>query len=160
MRRFLFLAVLVVVGLLAYRVYTYQPPPERRLAPPGTFFLMHYVSAMTPTGVVGLLPGQELKIVSGKKAAPGNRLVTDGHREFEVEARNLTDDIDVADNLRKNDRERQKSAAATLVAEKLAADRAKRKLQVEAARKAEEDLARLRLAQPPPRSALDPPPKK
>lgn len=159
MRRLLFLAVLIALGFLGYRIYTYQPPPERRLAPPGTFFLTHYVSSMTPTGVVGLVPGQEVTLVRGKTTAFGRRLVTDGRHQFEVEAGYLTDDIDVAANLRTADRERQKSAAATLVAEKLAVERAKRKLEAEMARKAEADLARMRLTQPH-TTALDPPPRR
>lgn len=147
--------MLIGLGVIGYRIYTYQPPPARHLAPPGTFFLTHYVSAQTPTGVVGLIPGQEVTVVNGK-APPGSRLVTDGHRQFEVDASYLTDDIDVASDLRSNDAERQKSAAATLVAEKLAADRARRKLEIEMAKKAERDMARLRIT-PPPSSALDAP---
>ncbi len=157
MRRFLFLAVLIALGFIGYRIYTYQPPPERRLAPPGTFYLTHYVSAQTPTGVVGLVPGEEVTLVNGKTSAPGTRLVTDGARQFEVDASYLTDDLDVADTARSNDRERQKSAAATLLAEKLAADRAKRKLEAEMAKKAEEDMAILRAT--PPTTVLDPPRK-
>lgn len=159
MRRFLFLAVLIALGFLGYRIYTYEPPPERRLAPPGTFFLTHYVSAKTPTGVVGLVPGQEVKLVYGKTSVPGSRLVTDGSHQFEVQVSFLTDEIDVASNLRTSDRERQKSAAATLAAEKLAVERAKRKREVEMTRKADEDIARLRLIQPH-TSALDAPPRK
>ena len=157
MRRFLFLAVLIALGFVGYRIYTYQPPPEPRLAPPGTFFLTHYVSAQTPTGVVGLVPGQEVTLVNGK-ASPGSRLVTDGVRQFEVSAAYLTDNLDVADRARSNDRTRQQSAASTLEAEKLAAARAKRKLELEMAKKAEQDIALLRAA-PPPSSVLDPPRK-
>lgn len=159
MRRLLFLLVLIALGLIGYRVYTYQPPPQRRLAPPGTFFMTHYVSATTPTGVIGLVPGEEVTLVSGKKAAPGTRLVTDGHHQFEVDATYLTADIDLASDLRSTDGARQKSAAATLAAEKLAADRARRKLEVEMTRKADEDIARLRVPSPP-SSTLDAPNKK
>lgn len=159
MRRLLFLIVLLALGLIGYRVYTYQPPPQRHLAPPGTFFMTHYVSATTSTGVVGLVPGEEVTLVSGKTPPPGSRLVTDGHHQFAVDATYLTDDIDLASDLRSTDGARQKSAAATLAAEKLAADRAKRKLEIEMTRKADEDISRLRKATPL-GSSLDAPPRK
>lgn len=159
MKRILLLLVMVAIGLLGYRIYTYQPPPEKRYAPPGTFFLLRYVSAPTLTGVIGLTPGEEVRIVKGK-SAPGTRLVTDGQHQFEVAQTDLTDDLDVADSVRTEDRTRQKTAADTLAAEKIATEKAIHKREVEMAKKAQEDIARWQAERPPRTSPLDPPPRR
>lgn len=70
------------------------------LAPEGTYYLTRYTSVPTPTGPIGLLPGQELRVV---REAGARVIVTAsavaGSRELDVPRSSMTDDLDLARNL-------------------------------------------------------------
>ena len=146
MKKLLFILVLGALGYLGYRAYTYQPPPQKRIAPVGTFYLTSYVSTRTMNGIVGLTPGEEVHLVPGGASTPLKRTVSNGKQVVEVDPALLTDDMDLADRLRSSDHQRQTEAQAKAIAEKRASDAAARKRDVEMAKRAEVDLARARAA--------------
>ena len=85
--------------------------PVRHLAPDGIFFLLTRISITNDSGVVGINPGTHVTLI---KHAGNKLLVTDGVNKFEVTATQLTNDIDIADNLANNDRNSQASIKAKL----------------------------------------------
>ena len=76
-----------------------EPAPVRRPAPAGTFYMLERVSISNDEGTSGIDPGTEVKLVEDK----GNvKIVTDGKNKYEVTAKQITDDMNVADQLRKS----------------------------------------------------------
>jgi hypothetical protein len=94
------------------------PEPPRRLAAAGTYFLREYVSVKTPSGMAGVIPGQEVRRVYKDDLLPGKVQVSDGTMEFEVDRSQLTDDLDVAQALRQQDQAGQQRSASVLAAQK------------------------------------------
>jgi hypothetical protein len=86
---------------------TTSPTPARsilakqpRLAPEGTCFLLQRVSLKTDSGVVGFAPGTKVILVD-----QGDSLstVSDGEYQFTVASSQLTNDLDMAENVAKSD---------------------------------------------------------
>ena len=77
-------------------------PPGHHYAPEGRFFILKYVSAVTPKGPVGLRAGPRGAV---RQSQPGNEslVVTDGKYELEVSPRILTNDMEIADLARGQD---------------------------------------------------------
>ncbi|MFZ0915528.1 MAG: hypothetical protein WAN04_01430 [Candidatus Udaeobacter sp.] len=79
--------------------------PHPRLAPPGVYFTLTYLSTRSRSGITGLEPGT--RVVCVKDEGPV-LLVKAGNLEFEVKRQYLTNDLDVADLTAKNDAESDK----------------------------------------------------
>jgi len=86
-------------------VATRQP----RLAPEGTYFLLQRVSLKIDSGVVGFAPGTKVTMIQ-----QGNPLstVTDGQYQFPVVSTQLTNDLNVAEDVAKSDYANQAQIAA------------------------------------------------
>lgn len=82
-------------------------PRPRRLAPDGTFFMTEYVSIQTSDGVDGVKPGSRVTLV---KDLGRTLKVTDGRLTFEVQRRQLTNDLDLAAQLTSSDIKSQQAA--------------------------------------------------
>ena len=106
------------------------PPPQRHLAPDGTFFLVDYVSVRTKTGVTGFIPGQAVRFVSADEAK-GTLLVTDGNAQVSVTPMQLTNDLDVAALARRQDQQSQSTMLAYQESAKQADERMRQQLAVE-----------------------------
>ena len=83
----------------------------RHLAPHGTLYLLSYVPVTTDTGVDGLVPGQEVHVISADRPKH-TLLVTDGKVQVEVSPAKLTNDIDIAAMARQKDQANQARIAA------------------------------------------------
>ena len=110
------LLLLVLLGALVW-IYFYffrseaavEPAavtPSAHLAPPGTFFVLTYVSVPTSHGIIGFEPGREVHFVQVDRAK-GRLLVTDGQYQVELQPSQLTNDLDMAAMARKGDQESQ-----------------------------------------------------
>jgi hypothetical protein len=95
-----------------------RPTPARsilakqpRLAPEGTFFLLQRVSLKTDSGVVGFAPGTRVTLVD-----QGDSLstVSDGEYQFTVASSQLTNDLDMAENVAKSDYTAQAQIAESI----------------------------------------------
>ena len=67
-------------------------PPEKHLAPDGVFYVLKRISITTDSGVIGIPVGTK---VTRLKPGPPMR-VTNGEREFDVQADAVTNDLDIA----------------------------------------------------------------
>ncbi len=97
----------------------------RHLAPHDTFYLLQYVSAKTPTGVIGFEPGQPVHLVEVHRPTQ-TLVVADGEAQVEVGPDKLTNDMDIAALVRQKDQANQAKIAAYVQAEQKAYDDAKR----------------------------------
>lgn len=68
-------------------------PLPRHIAPGGIYFLLRSVSVPSEDGITGIRAGTRVKLV---KESGSTVRVTDGHVEFEVEKWLVTNDLDVA----------------------------------------------------------------
>jgi len=84
----------------------------RHLAPEGVYFLLTRVSITNENGVIGINPGTKVTMLK-----PSEHLlqVTDGENKFDVYSTQLTNDIDIANNLTQKDCASQSSLKAKLV---------------------------------------------
>src|SRR5436309_15080557 len=89
----------------ARSVATRQP----RLAPEGTYFLLRRVSLNIDSGVVGFAPGTKVTMIQ-----QGDPLstVTDGQYQFGVVSSQLTNDLNIAEDVAKSDYANQAQIAA------------------------------------------------
>jgi hypothetical protein len=80
------------------------PPPkagQREPPKPGIYYLLTRVSKRTPRGIQNGFPGERVILLN---RLPGGKMrVTVGNADFEVEASQLTDDIDIARDAEKQD---------------------------------------------------------
>ena len=111
---------------------------ERHLAPHDTFYLLQYVSAKKPDGVIGFEPGQEVHLVAVHQDSQ-TLVVGDSTAQVEVSPDKLTNDMDIAALVRRKDEDNQTKVAAYLDKEKQAYADSKR----EAAAKTEQALAKI-----------------
>ncbi len=88
----------------------------RHLAPHDTFYLLQYVSAKTPTGVIGFEPGQSVHLVEVHRPTQ-TLVVADGEAQVEVSPDKLTNDMDIAALVRQKDQANQAKIAAYVQAE-------------------------------------------
>lgn len=116
---------------LAWEVMRWSGP---HLAPEGTYHVTRYLSVPTPSGPVGLLPGQEVQVVreAGARVIVTAPTVT-GTRELDVPRSALTDDLDLARNLAIRDRGAHDEFRTRLEAEEVAREQARLGLYREAA---------------------------
>ena len=91
----------------------------RHFAPRGTFYLLSYVAVKTDKGVEGFDPGQEVRFVEAHRDTQ-SLVVTNGRAQVEVPASKLTNDIDIAAMVRRNDQAGQTQIAAYVQAEEAA----------------------------------------
>jgi hypothetical protein len=98
------------------KVQVAKPTPARsiaarqpRLAPEGTYFLLRRVSLKIDSGVVGFAPGTKVTMIQ-----QGDPLstVTDGLYEFGVPSFQLTNDLNIAEDVAKSDYAAQAQIAA------------------------------------------------
>jgi hypothetical protein len=87
----------------------HQVGHQPRLAPPGVYFTLTYLSVRTRSGITGL--GAGTQVVRVKDEGPVV-LVKFGNVEFDVKRQYLTNDLDVADIAARNDAEAQQAVAA------------------------------------------------
>jgi hypothetical protein len=82
---------------------------QPRLAPEGTYFLLRRVSLKIDSGVVGFAPGTKVTMIQ-----QGDPLstVTDGLYEFGVPSSQLTNDLNIAEDVAKSDYAAQAQIAA------------------------------------------------
>ena len=104
------------------------------LAPEGTYHLTRYLSVPTPSGPVGLLPGQEVRVLreAGARVIVTAASVT-GSRELDVPRSALTDDLDLARNLASRDRSSHEAFRDQVEAEEIMRERVRLGLYKEAA---------------------------
>jgi hypothetical protein len=97
---------------------TASPAPAigARLAPEGSFYMVEYVSAKTPKGIVGFEPGRTVKLVEVHRPQ-GTLIVTDGRYQAEVLPSQLTNDKDIAELARDRDAASQAKLAELQAAE-------------------------------------------
>jgi hypothetical protein len=96
--------------------------PLPRLAAPGIYFTLLYLSVASPSGITGLSAGT---LVACVKDNGGVLLVTTGTLEFEAKRQYLTNDLDVADLASGNDAQAQQAVASS-IAQQQAMDRVRR----------------------------------
>jgi hypothetical protein len=82
---------------------------EPRLAPEGTYFLLRRVSLKIDSGVVGFAPGTKVTMIE-----QGDPLstVSDGQYQFGVPSFQLTNDLNIAEDVAKSDYAAQSQIAA------------------------------------------------
>jgi hypothetical protein len=135
-------AAMLVCGVAAWCIWSYLIPrrdqlfpPEKHLAPEGTFFLLQRVSRQTDSGVYALPPGAEVHRISQE----GSTLtVSDGGKTFEVDAWQLTNDLDVAAALIRNDHENKKRFQSAIEQQNRELSEKKQQMYIESARRMEE----------------------
>ena len=95
-----------------------RPTPTRsilakqpRLAPEGTYFLLQRVSSKTESGVIGFAPGTKVTMVD---QADSMSTVSNGEFQFTVASSQLTNDVDVAENVAKLDYSAQAQIAQSI----------------------------------------------
>ncbi|PYK63396.1 MAG: hypothetical protein DME50_17580 [Verrucomicrobia bacterium] len=89
----------------ARSVATRQPRP----APEGTYFLLQRVSLKIDSGVVGFAPGTKVTMV---QQGPQLSTVSDGQYQFGVVSSQLTNDLNIAEDVAKSDYANQAQIAA------------------------------------------------
>ena len=97
-----------------------RPPP--RLAPPGIYSTLLYLSVRSPSGITGLSAGT---LVACVKDNGGVLLVTTGDLEFEAKRQDLTNDLNIADLASRNDAQAQQAVASS-IAQQQAMDQVRR----------------------------------
>jgi len=95
-----------------------RPTPTRsilakqpRLAPEGTYFLLQRVSLKTESGVIGFAPGTKVTMVD---QGDSMSTVSDGSFQFTVASSQLTNDVDIAENVAKLDYSAQAQIAESI----------------------------------------------
>ena len=86
------------------------PPPEQhRLAPEGTFYLMERVVVKSDSGVTGFVPGTRVKLVEDR----GDKLfvTNDDNIKFEAPSDKVTNDLDLAALVARQDAQSQQALA-------------------------------------------------
>jgi len=119
-----------------------RPPP--RLAPPGIYSTLLYLSVTSPSGITGLRAGT---LVACVKDNGGMLLVTTGDLEFEAKRQYLTNDLDIADLASTNDAQAQQAVASS-IAQQHTMDRARRDKENAALDQAQQEIAARRAAEP------------
>jgi hypothetical protein len=116
MKRIVLIGVIALVALGIFVVFIRLHP---RLAPPGVYFTLTYLSARSASGITGFEPGT--RVVCVKDQGPV-LLVKVDNLEFEAKRQYLTDDLDVADLAVRNDAEAQQAVASYIARQQQAID--------------------------------------
>ena len=93
--------------------------PQPRLAPPGVYFTLTYLSARSPFGITGVEPGTRVVCLKDEGAV---LLVKAGNVEFQAKRQYLTNDLDVANLAVRNDAEAQQAVASYITKQQRAID--------------------------------------
>jgi len=93
----------------AIKSLAHQAGHQPRLASPGVYFTLVYLSVRTRSGITGLGAGTQVACVKDEGPV---LLVKAGNVEFEVKRQYVTNDLDVADMAARNDAEAQQALAA------------------------------------------------
>lgn len=96
------------------------PPENHRIAPKGVFYLMERISIKSDSGIIGFAPGTRVKLVEDRG---DEMVVTDGETKFNVPGDKVTNDIDLAALVAKEDA-RSQEAARDMIRAQLATYRA------------------------------------
>ncbi len=137
-----------------------RPTPARsilakqpRLAPEGTWFLLQRVSLKTDSGIIGFAPGTKVTLVD-----QGDSLstVSDGEYQFTVASSQLTNDLDMAENVAKSDYTAQAQIAESIGR----AVRQYEQQQLDAIAAAEKEKGQKKTGQKAPRRTPSPKPKR
>jgi hypothetical protein len=121
------------IALVALGIYAVFIRPHPRLAPPGVYFTLTYISVRNPYGITGVEPGT--RVVCVKDEGPV-LLVREDNLEFEAKRQYLTNNLDVADLAVRNDAEAQQAVASYIAQQQQAIDQRedRRKMQASAKR--------------------------
>jgi hypothetical protein len=84
---------------------------QPRLAPEGTYFLLQRVSLKTEAGVIGFAPGTKVTMLD---QGDSMSTVSDGKFQFTVASSQLTNDMNVAENVSKLDYAAQAQIAESI----------------------------------------------
>jgi hypothetical protein len=76
-------------------------PGEKKLAPPGVFYMLDRVSIENASGVHAINPGEPVNLLQRMKN--GRMKVTQGPYDFEVKETQVTNDLEVAVQAEKSD---------------------------------------------------------
>lgn len=76
-------------------------PGEKKLAPPGVFYMVDRISIETPSGVQAVNPGEQVKLLARMKN--GRMKVAQGAIDFEVKETQVTNDLERAQQAEKSD---------------------------------------------------------
>ena len=90
-----------------------------RLAPPGVYFTLTYISVRNPSGITGVSPGTQVVCVKGEGPMP---IVKAGNLEFEAQRQYLTNDVDIAELAVRGDTEAQQAVASYIAKQQQAID--------------------------------------
>ena len=82
--------------------------PEKNFAPDGVFFVMQQTSITTESGIVGVRPGTQVKLVKDNGAS---LRVSDGKQEFDVARASVTNDLEVVGRFHKAQAQQQAALA-------------------------------------------------
>ncbi len=77
------------------------PEGQKKVAPPGVFYMLDRVSFETPSGVRAINPGEQVKLLQRMK--DGRMKVTADGSDFEVKDKQVTNDLEVAQQAEKGD---------------------------------------------------------
>jgi hypothetical protein len=121
------------IALVALGIYAVFIRPHPRLAPPGVYFTLTYISVRNPYGITGVEPGT--RVVCIKDEGPV-LLVREDNLEFEAKRQYLTNNLDVADLAVRNDAQAQQAVASYIAQQQQAIDQRedRRKMQASAKR--------------------------
>src|SRR5215467_9302530 len=121
------------IALVALGIYAVFIRPHPRLAPPGVYFTLTYISVRNPYGITGVEPGT--RVVCVKDEGPV-LLVREDNLEFEAKRQYLTNNLDVAELAVRNDVEAQQAVASYIAQQQQAIDQRedRRKMQASAKR--------------------------
>jgi hypothetical protein len=76
-------------------------PGEKKVAPPGVFYMVDRISFETDSGIRAINPGEQVKLLQRMKN--GRMKVMQGTDEFEVKETQVTNDLEVALQAEKSD---------------------------------------------------------
>ncbi len=119
--KYLFLiGVIAVSAWLWYPAATPTPSaPGHRMSADNVYFLLDYVSQKTPRGIAAFAPGQQVLRAESYSGpfVQGKLAVTDGITTMYLDRSLLTHDIDLAEDLAKQDSQTQAGMTAARLAE-------------------------------------------
>ena len=78
-------------------------PVQKRLAPEGVYYVLQRLSVTTDSGVASVTPGGKVTLVR----AGSPMCVTDGEHQYDANSSQLTNDIDLAEKLARDDHSAQ-----------------------------------------------------
>lgn len=108
------LLVLFVAAAGIYYSFHSAPPtaPVAHLANEGTYYLLSYYSTASSNGLIGWVPGQEVRVDRSKETKTGFVAVTDGKYSAYLRSSLLTQDMDLAEAVRASDQAAQAQGEA------------------------------------------------